>query len=409
MQWRSAIPHSLGLALWAATTWAQPSGAGTATVIERAVLASSCSSTDVQTAVTAATAGDTVLIPAGSCTWSTSVALEKAIHVRGASAASTTIAVSTPDTGVLYIASSNVEISHLTLSGGARIQVNAGNDWRIHDMVFTSASTAFTALFVRGTTPTSMPRGLIDSSTFLNGRVLVHGYPGIGSGDLTGTTHWSSALGLGTNEAVYVEDNTFTFTEFYNVFDCEYSGRIVFRYNTVADSYLETHSVQGFSRACRKWEVYENTIAQSGESIFRPIFFRGGTGVIFNNTVTGTYGAATIHFDNVRTFTDAGGTVGLCDGDSIWDGNDDASGYPCRDQIGRGVDAFSWPASAPYPAQSLDPAYIWGNTLNGSALGVTVVNGSENDHILANRDYYVNVGAKPGYAAYTYPHPLRAQ
>jgi hypothetical protein len=409
MKWQSVIPHSLALLLWAVAALAQPSGSGTATVIERAVLAASCSQAHVATAIAAATAGDTVLVPAGSCAWTTNVSLTSAIHLRGASAASTTISVSTPDTSVIYISTDNAEVSHLTLSGGARIQVSSGNDWRIHDMVFTNASASFTALFVRSTSTTSQSRGLIDSSTFTNGRVLVHGYPGVGTGDLTGTTHWSSALGLGTNEAIYIEDNTFTFTEFYNVFDCEYSGRIVFRHNTVTDSYLETHSVQGHIRACRKWEVYENTIQQVTDSVYRPMFFRAGTGVIYNNTVTGTYGVGTIHFDNVRTFTDIGGEVGQCDGTSDWDGNSDASGWPCRDQIGRGIDASSWPASAPYPAQTLDAAYIWDNTLNGSALGVTVISGSETDHIKPNRDYYVNVGAKPGYTAYTYPHPLRAQ
>jgi len=397
----------LVLALCGVTLSAQPSGTGTTTRIQNAVIAASCSQAHVSAAIASATDGDTVLVPAGTCEWSTYVSISDAIHIRGASAASTTISVSTPDTTVIYIASDDAEISHLTLSGGARVQVSSGNDWRIHDMVFTSASASFTALFVRSTGTSSQSRGLIDSSTFLNGRILVHGYPGVGTGDLTGTTHWSSALGLGTNEAVYVEDNTFTFTEFYNVFDCEYSGRIVFRHNTVTDSYLETHSVQGHIRACRKWEVYENTIQQVTDSVYRPMFFRAGTGVIYSNTVTGTYGVGTIHFDNVRTHTDVGGEVGQCDGTSNWDGNDDASGYPCRDQIGRGVDASSWPASAPYPDQTLDPAYIWDNTLNGSPLGVTVINGSETDHIKPNRDYYVNVGAKPGYTAYTYPHPRR--
>lgn len=406
-KWRSVIPRSVLLVcVLAATVWAQPSGTGTATRVANAVIAASCSQSDVTSAISAATSGDTVLIPAGTCTWSTNVQVAKSIHLRGSGIGTTTIPAASHDLTVIQVLADDVEVSHLTLTGGARVLVSAGNDWRIHDMAFAGTS-AFTGVFVRGNSATSIPRGVVDSSTFSNARVLVHGYPASNASEHDGTTHWSRPLGLGTEEAVYVEDNQFTFSEFYNVFDCEYSGRIVFRHNTVTDSYLETHSIQGHARACRKWEVYGNTIQQVSREVYRPIFFRGGTGVIFDNVVTGTFGVSTVHFDNVRTFTNVGGEVGQCDGTSNWDGNVESNGYPCRDQIGRGVDASAWPLTAPYPAQSLDPAYIWNNTINGSALGVTVINGSEVNHIKPNRDYYVNVGAKPDYTPYTYPHPLR--
>lgn len=404
MKWQLVIPRSLALLLWATATWAQPSGTGTATVITNAVLAASCSQTHVAAAVAAASSGDTVLVPAGNCTWTGTVTISTAdVRLRGTGA--TTITGSSSDLSVIQISADDVEVSHLALAGGARIIVSYGDDWRIHNMSFTHTA-AFTGVYVRGNSATTTRRGLVDNSTFTNGRILVYGYPASTSGEMNGTTHWAQALGLGTNDAVYVEDNAFTFTVFYNAFDCQYSGEIVFRHNTVTDAYLEVHSVQGWGRACRKWEVYENTIAQSAVEVYRPVFFRGGTGVIFNNTVTGTYGVGTIHFDNVRSFTDVGGEIGICAGASIWDGNSDSSGWPCRDQIGRGLDSGTWTTS-PYPTQSLDAAYIWNNTINGSALGVTVINGSETDHIIANRDYYVNVGAKPGYTSYTYPHPLR--
>ncbi len=407
MKWRYGTRHSLLCACvlsCATILFAQPSGTGTATVVARAVIAASCSQAHVQAAVDAATAGDTVLVPAGSCTWSTPVSISKAVHLRGAGTA-TTIAASSTGAVIVYVSASNVEISRVAVTGGGQIQITAGSDWRMHHMSFTGAA-AFSAIYVRGNSKTTMSRGLVDSNVFANGRVLIHGYPGAGASENNGNTHWYSALGLGTAEAVYVEDNTFTFTVFYNAFDCEYSGRIVFRHNTVTDAYLETHSLQGFSRACRKWEVYGNTIQQVNEEVYRPIFFRGGTGVIFDNAVTGTFGAPTIHLDNVRTLTGIGGEVGQCDGTSIWDGNAESNGYPCRDQIGRGQDVALWTTS-PYPAQTAEPAYMWGNTINGDPLGVTVISGSGVDHIKPSRDYYVNVGAKPDYTPYTYPHPLR--
>ena len=91
-----------------------------------------------------------------------------------------------------------------------------------------------------------------------------------------------------------VEDNTFTATIFTNAIDCNYGGRYVFRHNSVTDTYLEAHSIQQTNRACRKWEIYENTIAQVNYPVYRSMFIRGGTGVVFNNTVTGAFGERTI-------------------------------------------------------------------------------------------------------------------
>jgi hypothetical protein len=64
-------------------------------------------------------------------------------------------------------------------------------------------------------------------------------------------------------------------------------------------------------------------------------------------------------------------------------------GFPCAQQIGRGN------------SNSSDPLYIWSNT--GSE---TVSNNPGATYYQSGRDYYLNAGAKPGYVAYTYPHPL---
>ena len=48
------------------------------------VTASSCSLSNVQTAVNNATAGDTVTVPSGNCTWADGVTISKGITVQGA-------------------------------------------------------------------------------------------------------------------------------------------------------------------------------------------------------------------------------------------------------------------------------------------------------------------------------------
>ena len=59
--------------------------------IAATVAADSCSRTDVQAALTAASRGDTVTIPAGDCTWSATVTYTKALIIKGAGVGSTII------------------------------------------------------------------------------------------------------------------------------------------------------------------------------------------------------------------------------------------------------------------------------------------------------------------------------
>src|SRR5262245_7791446 len=54
--------------------------------------AASCSSADVQSAINAAVAGDTVAVPAGNCTWTTKVTISnKALTLNGAGIGATNI------------------------------------------------------------------------------------------------------------------------------------------------------------------------------------------------------------------------------------------------------------------------------------------------------------------------------
>ncbi|MBI5181522.1 MAG: hypothetical protein HZA06_01265 [Nitrospirae bacterium] len=53
--------------------------------------ATSCSASDVQTAINAASDGDTVSVPAGSCTWSSRLSFTKGITLQGAGSGITII------------------------------------------------------------------------------------------------------------------------------------------------------------------------------------------------------------------------------------------------------------------------------------------------------------------------------
>ena len=59
------------------------------------------------------------------------------------------------------------------------------------------------------------------------------------------------------------------------------------------------------------------------------------------------------------------------------------------------------PTPARWPNQALEPVYGWNNTLNGQ---ISNIQTNAPTVIVVNRDFYNS--PKPGYAPYTYPHPL---
>lgn len=126
------------------------------------------------------------------------------------------------------------------------------------------------------------------------------------------------------------------------------------------------------------------------------------------NITDGSKGQISGNTGTTVTATLAGGT------DNDWDAGDTykiTNGYPWRDQIGTGTDAFEYVGGA-WPVQSFgldDANYAWGNTYdNGggeTALNITAVN-DDNVVITENRDFFN--GTEYVYTPVAYPHPLRS-
>jgi hypothetical protein len=360
--------------------------------------ASSCSLSAVQKAIDAAASGDTVMVPAGTCSWrDLTIPSGKKITLQGAGPNNLTISGS--GGAALNMTSSGSRVTGFAFND-AHITVD-GDDWRIDHSRFSSNRAFFDAIFVFGSREHTHPRGLIDHNEIRNTRITVVGWNGLNAHVL-----WSQPLALGGPQMVFVEDNTFTGTQWTSAIDGNYGGRYVFRHNTLTNMYIEAHSLQGDNhRAIRSWEIYNNTISQSGGvSMWTPMFIRGGTGVIHNNMITGTWGFPGITLDNVRSF-ESRGAAGRCNGRSPWDANQLANGWPCRDQIGRSTDQWIWTTARPFPPQASEPAYFWNNKFNGSDVSVIAHNGT-GAWITAERDYFNNT-QRPGYTPYRYPHPLQ--
>ncbi len=355
------------------------------------ILSESTSYEDVQTAIDQAETGNIVKIPEGSSTWTSTLVIpdDKKITIIGSGTGITVIS-GTEDSPYALI-DINASGSRITQIGfllynnnGMGISVD-GKNWRIDHCKFEN-KISYTIEGIQAQGDKTCPVGLIDHCEFINIRVVIYG-----ESRMMANSIWNEPLGLGTNNAVFIEDCIFNFTTNNgNAIDSNYGGRYVFRYNKLTDVYIMSHSVQATNRASRSWEIYENTIIQENRSMWAAFFLRGGTGVIFNNTITGNRSSGpSIVIDNVRSFEDVG-DGGLCDGTSPWDGNEESNGYPARDQIGRSTDEWLWTESNPYPPQESDPFYQWNNTHNGTNIDVYIHNNC-GVHIKENRDYYNNI------------------
>lgn len=361
--------------------------------------ATSCSQIDVQAAINSAIDGDVVVVPSGNCTWTNTVSiLNKAITIKGAGIDQTVITDSTPsgwEQNALLInnlSGKSITVTGFTFKGGTGsegiLQIKGGTKkFRIDHIKFDNPSTRCIQIF-------GYTYGVIDNCTWNVGQSSgIQGVSVIADGD----DAWNRDLTLGTENAVYVENCTFNYSNLNDgALDAYGGARYVFRYNTVVGTSVGHHGRDsGGYRSTHSFEIYNNTFNNTGTAVFTSMNFRGGTGVVFGNTITGNYN----NFMYVHNYRSCGSyaPAGICDGSSVYDGNESGKeGYPCQDQIGRTT------------GQTLSPLYEWNNTYKGGNGDIVVSNDCTRMttlHIIQNRDFY-NDTPKPGYIPYTYPHPL---
>ncbi len=371
----------------------------------KTVRAEDLSETSVQDAIDNASDGDTVILPPGVVTWTVQVeVLEKAITISGAGMDNTIIMDGTGtewNESLFWIQQEKffriTGIQFKEINNPAAIYERGSKSFRVdHCRFFITAAKGVGVQSNWGST------GVVDHCDFFNSRVVPAG----------NKSDWQEPLSLGMSDGVYVEDCVFNRTVAGNSVDGHVGGHYVFRKNTVNDSGTEVHGFCcNLDRGYFMYEVYDNNFGYSEGITWGPICSRGGTGVIFNNTLVGDIEPPSVIVYNDRSMGRPNLDYGECDGSSPVDGNEDDSGYPCLDQIGRATD-LGPDVGVP---QLLEPLYEWNNVCNGADMDVEINPSIQEPYasrlkrqIQENRDYY-NDTPRPGYEPYTYPHPLVTQ
>lgn len=282
----------------------------TTSVRSATVTATDCSYAAVQSAVSAANAGDTVTVPAGTATWTSMLSINKDIQLIGAGQGSTIITNNAPRTannGTIFSwgtsANGICRLSGFTFTAGpvdATHSDSAQNFYlggtchalRIDHCDFIGLNQDHVLEFF------GWIYGVIDHCNFslVSTAMLVHhdAYGGNSYGDGS----WADSDRWGTTNALYIESCNFIGESFYSgALDAVDGARVVFRYNYLTNSTIASHGTEstGRSRSMRLFEVYSNAFISLAYQPYNnqpweeAIYLRGGTATIFGNQFIGGF------------------------------------------------------------------------------------------------------------------------
>jgi hypothetical protein len=459
---RGIILTLLLIALFPQWTWAACSWNGSTGTV-----ASPFAYSDLQDCVTDASSKTgvvTIQIPDSTVTWSSYVTVNMktgfssvtSLHIRGQNDCS--LATNEITSGIPTSCGTNIEgfdigfvgstdkkfrLSNMRIYGtssGISISIDGDSTpptggWQIDHIFFDTQTVGNRVIwFNRTSTSYGLSNGLINNCYVLNPSKIFLQYQPQGDG---GNSEWIATLGLGTYNAVYVEDSKFYFTTGNGSapsVENQGAGRMVIRKSIFHNAYLDAHDaiVNGF-RGVRKMEVYSNTVTYDvNKAEDRFLINRGGSGVFYNNTITGPDATKSVPVFAIYRYNQAGGNpweyapnaagpaytkaiLGIntnypqsCSSGTGCIDIDGAGGYPSRDQLGVDGNDPQVAGSAPFLA--------WNNTYNASEVTPSIMTGYGQANMVDGTDYCYHATTKPAcggfgtsYTPYTYPHPLRGE
>jgi hypothetical protein len=407
--------------------------------------AASASYADVNAAVSAASRGDTVLVPGGSATWSSPLSLTKGISLKGAGQTSTIITGSgvliaiAPDATAIAneetihvegftFDGNNTALNLITVRGSGVNDAKPFRNLAVGNNTFRNTGTVTSGSGVISSM--GQVRGVIYNNIFDRVNVVLKI---MGNDDPTEWANGYFPFAYGNSDNLFFEGNTVQFSLSFSGEDPGWTetgqgGRLVKRYNTwnmANTKQQEVWDIHGF----QNWpngqtgtmisEYYGNTITNS--SGYRWINHRGSWGMFFDNImignnmgieadqyvgctsdVPGSTGVYRPEINNTYVFNNTtNGTMqnmvlgteqncGIAENSNWWNYNPSFNGAT---GIGRGATAPTgscmvgtgyWAASTPTP--TTDPNVIQ----KGTFYKCTATN--------VWTAYYT---------PYTYPHPLR--
>jgi hypothetical protein len=398
--------------------------------------AASCSSSAVQTALNSVAAdGTTVLIPSCSATSWTSTVTYNQVYSTIIQGQTTVTGTCAP--GGTCTATDNTIITDNVSGTALTINTASGKSFRMTGLTFnpSSSTAAYGAIDLQGgstsvrvdhnhfndtvggdhTFNVDAVNGVFDHNFFdsTNQSNLFFVQPTNNGADGNANTIWTVPDNFGTSSFIFFENNFFQNGAF--VFDCDFGGRLVFRYNTGwYNTRIQTHGVGSGAqrRGCRTMEVYENTFTYSStpntNSFAFLVDYESGTAMWWGNTMTAftTFLREDVVRTNNATYNQTAnpngwGYCGSSMGSSNWDGNTNSTGYPCLDNIGRGAGQLltgtfpnlvnSSKGTIVWPDQALVPVYAWNNTLNTNSYAPNHYWQNYDTVSVENRDYYLQL------------------
>lgn len=315
--------------------------------------AASPSRVDVGNAVNAAANGDTVVIPAGTATWTTGLTLTKAITLQGAGIGRTIIRDAIASG---YVINCTLVADRVTRITGIEFNDNgAAADWRfrfsgtsidgrrlrVDNCKFDSLSgPVFLFYTVLGVIDHNVIIGRSSGVPAFLGHVLnpSWGYP-------EGQAMWGDGAftegdQFGTDKFLFFENNNITnlyAPSALTMLDGQAGSRYVFRYNSVNKGSMEIHGSEAArSRSGRAFEIYGNTFA-SDNTRSSPVYMRGGVGLVFSNTFSGWTASAVLSLLDNRLEDHLFAPVNGADGRNPWDKNNPGNPYATATATSVGV------------------------------------------------------------------------
>ncbi len=376
----------------------------------------------LQAAVDAAADGDTVRLPAGVFVLDRRVNVTRFVSIqgRGCGAGGTRlyrradvadeVLEGTGWTFMLFYniassASSGIVVSDIWFQSKAPDTLSLANDYAIfmrNAVDFVVVNNRFDYFgdgAVRVEHRDTLASGLICDNRFMNNYKRVGSARTLGYGVVTHGTQaqWVAEPRFGSGNFIFIEDNYFEGHR--HAITAGGCALYVARHNEIIDNFygqaIDAHGGGAWSNtfSTRAYEIYHNIVNNVNKSpafasgyVHHAVSFRGGEGLLHHNTISGYFGYGL----QVRT--------------EVFEGE-----YPVNTQLGyaSGLELGSAHRGGAMPYGDGD-AFIWDNVFlpNHDETGNLLIN-EGTAYLTEGRDYHVGV-AKPGYATYTYPHPLRS-